>query len=154
MRRISMIIVVTVGAMLTAPVGANTLVVAEVHPGCIVEFEGGYRVHLAGISIADADSEIGRAAYDFVKRRLKGKRVAVFTWTTDNTAAGIVYGEDGLAFARIMYGDEPPTDIASELLKRGFARVDPAHLPEGYKDYWEIERRAEEGTLGLWATGK
>lgn len=154
MRRKSMIILATVGAMLTAQVGANTLVVAVVHPGCIIEFEGGFRVHLTGITVADADSEIGRAAYDFVKRRLEGKRVAVFTWTTDNTAAGIVYGEDGLAFARIMYGNDSPIDIASELLECGFARVDSEHLPEGYEDYWEIERQAEESKLGLWASGK
>lgn len=153
MRKKSLITLVSLGAMLTAPVAANTLVVAEVHPGCIVEFEGGFRIHLTGIAIPAADTEIGRAAFDLVKGRLEGKRVAVFTWTTDNTAAGIVYGEDGLAFAEIAYGEDLSADIAVELLERGFARVDPEHLPKGFEHYWDIERLAKEEKLGVWASG-
>ena len=106
---------------------------------------------MTGIEVPDRHTEIGREAYDFTRRRLEGKRVAVFTWKTDNTAAGIGYGEDGLAFAKISYGKSLSTDIAAQLLERGFARVDPDHLPEGYDHYREIERRARDQKVGIWA---
>ena len=139
------------------PATANTLVVAEVRGGCIVEFEGGFTVHLTGIVAPGPETQVGLEAYDFTKRRLEGKRVAVFTRTTDNTAAGIVYGEDGLAFAKIVYGGRSSgtgagIDIAAQLLERGYARVDPDHLPDGYEHYLDIEQRAKERKLGLWAS--
>jgi endonuclease YncB( thermonuclease family) len=140
--------------ILTGSAAANTLVVAAVHPGCVVEFEGGFMVHLTGIAVPEAESKNGWSADDFVKRRLVGKRVAVFTWTTDNTATGIVHGEDALAFAKVMYGADLSIDIASELLERGFARVDPENLPEGFEHYREIERHAKERRLGAWASGR
>ena len=145
-------------ASMAIPVAANTLVVAEVSSGNTIEFEGGFAVHLAGVSVPDPDTPIGRRAHEFVKLRIEGKRVAVFTWTTDNTAAGIVHGEDGLAFAKIVYGrglsgKGSGTDIAAELLELGYARVDSKHLPDGYEHYRDIERRAKRQHLGLWAVG-
>jgi endonuclease YncB( thermonuclease family) len=143
-------------AVVAIPVTANTLVVAKVSSGNLIEFEGGFAVHLAGISVPGPDTPIGRQAHAVVKQRIEGKRVAVFTWTTDNTAAGIVHGEDGLAFATIVYGrglseKGSGTDIAAELLELGYARVDPEHLPDGYEHYRDIERRAKQQNLGIWA---
>ena len=143
-------------ALSVMPAAANTLVVAEVRRGCIVEFEGGFTVHLTGIVVPGPNTQVGLEAHDFAKRRLEGKRVAVFTWTTDNTAAGIVFGDDGLASAKIVYGGNTSgkgsgTDIAAQLLELGYARVDPERLPDGYEHYLDIERRAKEQKLGLWA---
>ena len=143
-------------AVVAIPAAAHTLVVAEVSSGNLIEFEGGFTVHLAGISVPDASTPIGRKAHKFVKLRIEGKRVAVFTWTTDNTAAGIVHGEDGLAFAKIVYGrglseKGSGTDIAAELLELGYAKVDPEHLPDGYDNYLEVEARARKQKLGIWA---
>ncbi len=151
MRRISLITLLAFISIVAAPASANTLVVAKVHGGDLVEFQGGFTIHLTGIVVPNRNTQIGWEAYDFTKRRLEGKRVAVFTWTTDNTAAGIVFGEDGLAFAKISYGKGLSVDIAVELLERGYARVDPDHLPEGYDHYREIERRARDQKLGIWA---
>lgn len=151
MHRSSSILLIALMSFMAATAAANTLIVTEVHPGCLIEFEGGFTVQLSGISVPGAKTRIGYQAYDFVKRRLEGKRVAVFTWTTDNTAAGIVYGDDGLAFAKIAYGEGFVIDIAAELLEHGLARVDPDHLPEECEHYPEIERRAKEKMIGLWA---
>jgi endonuclease YncB( thermonuclease family) len=140
---------------IAVPLVANTLVVAEVRGGCVVEFEGGFTVRLTGITVPGPQTAIGWQAYDFAKRRLEGQRVAVSTWTRDNTAAGIVYAQDGLAFAKIVYGGgssakDSGTDVAAELLALGYARVDPQRLPDGYQHYHEIERQAKEKKLGLW----
>ena len=151
MRRVSLIMLFAFISIVAAPASANTLVVAKVRGGDLVEFQGGFTVHLTGIVVPDRNTLIGWEAYDLTKRRLEGKRVAVFTWTTDNTAAGIVFGEDGLAFAKISYGKGLSVDIAVELLERGYARVDPDHLPEGYDHYREIEGRARDQKLGIWA---
>jgi len=151
MPRIFLISLVALLSIPASPVAANTLVVAEVHAGDLVEFEGGFTVHLTGIVVPGRTTQIGWMAFDFTKRRLEGKLVAVFTWTTDNTPAGIVLGEDGLAFAKISYGKGLSVDIAAELLERGFARVDSEHLPEGYDHYLDIERQAKAQKLGIWA---
>jgi endonuclease YncB( thermonuclease family) len=153
MRRSSLIMLVSFFTVLVAPAAANTLVVAEVHRGCTVEFEGGFTVHLTGITVPRPKTQAGWEAYDFAKRRLEGKRVAVFTWMTDNTAAGIARENDGLAFAKIKYGKGLTIDIAAELLEHGLARIDPEHLPEDCDHYREIERQAKERMLGLWASG-
>ena len=144
--------VIGVLAMLFVASGvANTLTVARVHAGDLVEFEGGWRTHLTGIIVPGPRDPIGRLAFEFSKRQLEGKVVAVFTWTTDNTSAGIVYFDDGLPFAKIMYGEDMSIDIAALLLERGYARVDDDHLPEGYEHYREIERMAQDKRLGIWA---
>jgi endonuclease YncB( thermonuclease family) len=143
-------LLVTFALMSAGSAAANTLVVAEVHAGDLVEFEGGFTVHLTGVVVPGRTTRIGRQAFDFTKRRLEGKRVAVFTWTTDNTAAGIVFGTDGLASAKILYGRDLAHDIAAELLERGFAEVDPDRLPAGCDHYLEIERRARDRKIGIW----
>ena len=151
MRRITLITLLAFISIVAAPASANTLVVAKVHGGDLVEFQGGFTIHLTGIVVPNRNTQIGWEAYDFSKRRLEGKRVAVFTWTTDNTATGIEFGEDELPFAKISYGKDRKIDIAAELLKHGYAKVNPDHLPEGYEHYQEIERRAKAQMMGVWA---
>jgi endonuclease YncB( thermonuclease family) len=151
MRRIVMIMLIALCTAVAIPSSAHTLIVAEVHSGSVVESEGGFTVHLTGVRVPEWQTQIGWKAYDFIKRRLEGKRMAVFTWTTDDTAAGIVFGEDGLAFAKISYGRDLTIDMAAELPESGYAKVDPGHLPEGFDHYREIERRAQEQNLGVWA---
>ena len=152
MHRKTQAAVVALAMLIVASVAANTLTVARVHAGEIIEFEGGWKTHLTGIIVPSPRDPIGYQAFDFTKRRLEGKFVAVFTWTTDNTAAGIVHGEDGLPFAKVMYGEGRSIDIAALLLEKGYAQVDDDHLPEGYEHYREIEREAREKQLGIWAT--
>ena len=41
---------------------------------------------------------------------------------------------------------------AAELLELGYAKVDPDRLPEGYEHYRELERRAKDRQVGLWAS--
>jgi len=151
MPRMFLLSLVALLSITPSPAAANTLIVAEVHAGDLVEFEGGFKVHLTGIVVPGCTSQIGWKAFDFTKRHLEGKRVAVYTWTTDNTAAGIVFGEEGLAFAKISYGRSLSIDIAVELLERGLARTDSDHLPEGFGHYLEIERQAKDQKLGIWA---
>ena len=146
-------VLVSLLSLITNPAVANTLTVKTVHDRGTVEFEGGFTVRLKGVRVPGLQIEIGWRAYDFMKRRLEGTVVAVFTWTTDNTAAGIVHGRDGLPFATIMYGKNLATDVAADLLAQGLARTDSNLLPEGCEHYPEIERRAQEEKLGLWASG-
>ncbi len=147
----SLVVLVVLAMSLTAAAGGNTLVVTEVREGCTVVFEGGFTVHLTGVALPAPGTELGRQACEFLKLRIEGQRVAVFTWTTDNTAAGIVHGDDGLAFATIKYGNAFSADIAVQLLERGLARVDPEHLPDGSEHYLEIEKAARAAGLGMWA---
>lgn len=129
---------------------ANTLTVTHVHAGDVIEFEGGWKTHLAGVTVPDPTTSIGYKAYDFAKRQLEGKVVAVFTCTTDNTSAGIVYGEDGLPIAKIMFGRALATDVAALLLEKGYARVDENCPSEGFGAYKEIERNARRQRAGMW----
>jgi len=152
MPRIFLITLIALLLLPSNPAAANTLTVAEVHAGDLVEFEGGFKAHLTGIVVPGPTSQIGWKAFDFTKRRLEGKLVAVYTWTDDNTAVGIVLGEDGLASAQILYWKGLSVDIAAELLEQGLARVDPDRLPEGYDHYLEIERLAKDQEVGIWAS--
>lgn len=151
MPRLLLLTLVALLSITSSPEAANTLIVAEVHAGDLVEFEGGFKVHLTGIVVPGCTTQIGWKPFDFTKRRLEGKQVAVHTWTTDNTAAGVVFGEDGLALAKISYGRALSIDLAMELLERGFARTNSDRLPEGYDHYLEIERQAKDQKLGIWA---
>jgi len=151
MHRKAQTFVSVLAMLIVASVAANTLTVARVHAGDIIEFEGGWKTHLTGIIVLSPQDPMGHQAFDFTKRRLEGKVVAVFTWTTDKTAAGIVHGDDGLPFAKVMYGKGRSIDIAALLLEKGYARVNDDRLPEGYEHYREIERLARERKLGIWA---
>jgi endonuclease YncB( thermonuclease family) len=137
--------------LICAAAAANTRVVARVHAGDLIEIEGGWTTRLTGISVAPPNDPIGWLAYDFAKRRLEGQTVAMFTWTTDNTAATIVRDDEGRPFAQIRFGSGFANDIAVLLLEQGLARVDAEHLPEYCEDYVEIERSARRQGLGMWA---
>lgn len=130
---------------------ANTRVVVRVHSGDLIEIEGGWVTRLTGISVPEPDETFGMQALDFSKRRIEGRTVAMFTWTTDNTAATIVRDENGRPFATIKFGTALDIDLAAVLLEKGLARVDEEHLPESLHHYREIERSARQNGLGIWS---
>ena len=144
-------IIVTAAMLICAIAAGNTRVVAHVHAGDLIEIEGGWTTRLTGIRVPPPNDPVGWQAYEFTKRRLEGQTVAMFTWTTDNTAATIFRDQDGRPFATIMFGKDLATDIAVLLLENGLARVDREHLPEHCQHYLEIERKARELGLGTWA---
>jgi len=72
---------------------------------------------------------MGYKIYDFTKRELEGKVVKLFTWTTDNTAAGIVRDKNDHAFVQIYYGKGMETSINELLLKNGYARMYAGTVP-------------------------
>lgn len=150
MKKTSAILTV-VSLLICAAVAANTRVVTHVHAGDLIEVEGGWTTRLTGISVPPSSDPIGWQAYDFTKRRLEGQRVAMFTWTTDNTAATIVRDDAGRPFAQILFGEGLALDIAALLLEKGLARVDADHLPDFCEHYVEIERVARENGVGIWA---
>ncbi len=131
-------------------VAGHTLVVARVHAGDRIEFEGGWITRILGIAAPGVDDPVGREALRFVRECLDGRRVAVFTWTTDNTAAGIVHDEEGLPFAEIGFGEDEAIDLGARLLALGLARVDGDHLPAHLVYYREIEAEARAARRGIW----
>lgn len=131
---------------------ANTRTIVAVHPGCVLELEGGWRTHLTGVVVPGVDTEIGRQALDFCIDRVHGQLVKMFTLTTDDRASGIVRGDDGLPFAEILYGDGLDRDLAAELLRRGLARIDETRLPAHLGHYRDVERQARNRGLGVWAS--
>jgi endonuclease YncB( thermonuclease family) len=80
--------------------------------------------------------------------------VKLFTWTTDNTAAGIVHDEEGHAFVQIFYGKNNAVSFNEVLLKKGYARVDPKYLPDDLGYYVDLEKEARTKGLGLWKAGQ
>jgi endonuclease YncB( thermonuclease family) len=134
-----------------ATVSANTRVVTEVRAGDLVVIGESWETRLLGITAPGPEDPIGRQALDFTKRRLEGAVVKLFTYTTDNTAAGIVRGDDGRPFATILCGRGYSDDIAAGLLAAGLAQVDEEHLPESCSHYRAIESEARRAGRGLWA---
>ena len=59
MPRMFLIMLVALLAIPAGPAAANTLLVAEVHAGDLVEFEGGFTVHLSGILVPGRTTQIG-----------------------------------------------------------------------------------------------
>jgi endonuclease YncB( thermonuclease family) len=134
----------------------NTGTVEEVLSGDVVRFGESFVARLVGITVPPRDTAMGYRIYDFTKRELEGKLVKLFTWTTDNTAAGIVWDEEGRAFVQIYYGKVYygkglETSFNELLLKKGYARVDMEYLPEDLEYYLELEKEAREKGLGIWA---
>ncbi len=109
------------------------------HPGrhpCsrwrLIEIEGGWTTRFTGISVAAAQRSLGWQAYDFTKRRLEGQTVAMFTWTTDNTAATIVRDDSEAARSQPIHVRRrafPPISqpFCSKRASPGWMRE---HLPE------------------------
>jgi endonuclease YncB( thermonuclease family) len=147
-------IIAFVAVLAAAGAGAvhgNTGTVEKVMSGDLVRIGESFVARLTGIKAPPRSEVIGYRIYDFTKRELEGKVVKVFTWTTDNTAAGIVYDEEGYPFVQIYYGRGFETSINELLLEKGYARVDAQHLPEELKHYYELEKKARDEGLGIWA---
>lgn len=70
-------------------------IVKKVHSGDLVQFGDTFVARLTGIAAPSRNEGIGYEIYDFTKRELEGQLVKLFTWTTDNTAAGIVHDDKG-----------------------------------------------------------
>lgn len=133
---------------------AGTRVIGKVLGGDFVQLEGGFKAHVVGVITPAPDEKGGEEAFDFAKKTLEGKRVVFSTWTLDNTAAGIVYDENNIAFASIEYGD-PRIDFGEELLKRGLGRVNEDYLPDFVAErYRKLEAEAREAKVGIWAIVK
>jgi endonuclease YncB( thermonuclease family) len=128
----------------------NTGVIKKVLSGDLVQIGDTFVARLTGITAPPRDETLGYKIYDFTKRELEGKTVKIFTWTTDNTAAGIVYDENGYPFVEIEFLEGESLSFNEILLQKGYARVDQKHLPENLKHYLDVEREAREKGLGIW----
>lgn len=136
------------------PALGNTGTVEEVLSGDLVRIGESFVARLTGIKAPPRNEIMGYQIYDFTKREIEGKKIKLFTWTTDNTAAGIVRDEEDNAFVQIYYGKGMNTSFNELLLKKGYARVDREYLPDELKYYLELEKEAREKGLGIWADGK
>jgi len=139
--------------LLAAPAtaGGNTGTVTKVLSGDIVRIGDSFVVRLTGVAAPDTNDALGEEVFAFTKNELEGRLVKLFTWTTDNTAAGIVRNDEGRAFIQIQYGKEFATNFNEFLLEKGFARVDEEFLPEELAErYRELEKTARKKGLGIW----
>ena len=135
---------------------ANVLQVDDVRAGGIIVFEkNGFTARLTGLVVPGLEHRLGLEIWDFIKREIHGQRVRVFTWTTNNTAAGIVYDEAGFPFVTIEYGaigHEKGTvkNLNEILLQKGYARVDEKQLPEDRQHYHDLQKQAQASQVGIW----
>jgi len=128
----------------------NTGVVKKVLSSDLVQIGDTFVARLTGITVPPRDETLGYKIYDFTKRELEGKTVKIFTWTTDNTAAGIIYDENGHPFVEIEFLEGESLSFNEILLQKGYARVDQKYLPENLKHYLDLEKEAREKGLGIW----
>jgi len=128
----------------------NTGVIKKVLSGDLVQIGETFVARLTGITVPPCDETLGYKIYGFTKIELEGKTVKIFTWTTDNSAAGIVYDENGYPFVEIKFLKGKSLSFNEILLKKGYARVDQKHLPENLKHYLDLEKEAREKGLGIW----
>jgi len=151
-KRITLALIV-VGVLAGAISAAgNTGIVKKVHSGDLIQFGDTFVARLTGIKAPERGEALGPEVYDFTKRQLEGQTVVLFTWTTDNTASGIVHDEKGYPFVRIQYGKQASVCFNEVLLKKGYARVDLKYLPEDLKHYIDLEKEARGKGLGIWKT--
>jgi len=129
---------------------ANTGTVKMVLSGDLVQIGDTFIARLTGIKAPSRNDTLGYKIYDFTKRELEGKTVKIFTWTTDNTAAGIVHDKSGYPFVEIEYWKGESLSFNEVLLKKGYARVDRKYLPDNLKHYLGLEKEAQEKGLGIW----
>ncbi len=156
MTRRSLLLAIVALLVVMAPdlVFSNTRTVDEVLGGDLVRIGDSFIARLTGITVPPRNEIMGYKIYDFTKRELEGKVVKLFTWTTDNTAAGIVRDKNDRAFVQIYYGKGMETSINELLLKKGYARVDREYLPDDLEYYLELEKEARGKGLGIWAMEK
>lgn len=152
--RYGVILMVMLVLASAGPAVCNTRVIEKVLSGDLVQIGEAFVARLTGIVAPPRNTAMGYSIYDFTKRELEGKRVKIFTWTTDNTAAGIVHDEKGHPFVQIYYGKGLSTSFNEVLLKKGYARVDAEYLPDDLKHYLDLEKEAREKGLGIWAEEK
>jgi endonuclease YncB( thermonuclease family) len=145
-------IVVMVLLAAAISVAGHTGIIKKVLSGDLVQIGDTFVARLTGISAPSREEGIGYEIFDFTKRELEGQTVAIFTWTTDNTAAGIVHDEKGYPFVQIYYGERASVSFNEVLLKKGYARVDAKYLPDDLKHYVDLEKEAREKGLGIWKT--
>jgi endonuclease YncB( thermonuclease family) len=144
----SVVLAVWLAAAVSA--GGHTGIIKKVLSGDLVQIGDTFVARLTGISTPSLEEAIGYEIYDFTKRELEGQTVAIFTWTTDNTAAGIVHDEKGYPFVQIFYREGAAVSFNELLLKKGYARVDAKYLPDSLKHYLDLEREARAKRLGIW----
>jgi endonuclease YncB( thermonuclease family) len=133
-----------------AAAAGNTGLVKKVLSGDLVQLGDTFVARLTGIKAPQQNEPLGREIFDFTKRELEGQTVVLITWTTDNTAGGIVYDEEGRPMVQIFYGKGFATSFNEVMLKKGYARVDPKYLPADLKHYLDLEKEAKEKGLGIW----
>jgi endonuclease YncB( thermonuclease family) len=150
MKNRAIVVVVLLAAAVS--VAGHTGIIKKVLSGDLVQIGDTFVARLTGISAPSREERIGYEIYDFTKRALEGQTVAIFTWTTDNTAAGIVHDEKGYPFVQIYYGERASVSFNEVLLKKGYARVDPKYLPDDLKHYIDLENEARGKGLGIWKT--
>ena len=66
---------------------SNTGTIDEVLSGDLVRIGDSFIARLTGIKAPPRNEIMGYRIYDFTKREIEGKKIKLFTWTTDNTAA-------------------------------------------------------------------
>lgn len=142
---------------------ANTATIQEVLQADRIKIKGWEVVRLTGIVAPKTDEPCGEEALQFAKGELEGKLVKIATYTTDNTAEGIVRDAEGLCMIQINYGGEThdkkdqsgskslSVDFNALLLEKGLARVDEKYLPDWLEHYREIEEKAKSEKLGIWS---
>ena len=153
MTKKSMILTCVALLLLAAPAagGGNTGTVTKVLEGDLVRIGDSFVTRLTGVAAPDTNDALGAEVLAFTRKELEGKLVKLFTWTTDNTAAGIVRDAEGHASIQIQYGEEFAVSFNELLLEKGFARVDEERLPEDLaKRYRELEKAARAKGLGIW----
>ena len=123
-------VVVLLAVGVSDPALGNTGMVDEVLGGDLVRIGETFIARLTGITVPPRNEIMGYKIYDFTKREIEGKVVKLFTWTTDNTSAGIVRDDDERPFVQIYYGKGMATSFNEMLLKKGYARVDTG-IPAG-----------------------
>jgi endonuclease YncB( thermonuclease family) len=146
----AMIFPVLLAAAISA--GGNIGVIKKVLSGDLIQIGDTFVARLTGISAPKRQESLGEEIYNFTKKELEGRTVKLFTWTTDNTAAGIVYDDQGYPLVQIYYGKEASVSFNEVLLEKGYARVDPKYLPDELKHYLDLEKEAREKGLGIWKT--
>ena len=147
--RAAIVVGVLAGAISAA---GHTGIIRKVLSGDLVQIGDTFVARLTGIKAPEQNEPLGFKIYDFTKRQLEGQTAAIFTWTKDNTAAGIVHDEKGYPFVRIYYGKQASVCFNEVLLKKGYARVDLKYLPDDLKHYIDLEKEAREKGLGIWKT--
>lgn len=125
--------------IVTVPGWAKTLTVTKVEPGDVIVLGENWKTRLTGIRAPVPDDPAGYQALDFTKPHVEGAVIKVFTWTKDNTAAGIVRDEYGLPRATVLFGRRWSKDLAESLLAKGLARIDEETMREGCEHYRDIE---------------